>query len=122
MSKFLEDPTLKVRLLAAGSLMKEEDYQPIVRSIIYESLNHEHKRLRSIAVQLIDDSGENAAGVIDLLRECRDKESEADLLEQVQKILTRWETVGGTTSEQATPTPEVQVEPAIGSVELKTEN
>lgn len=89
MSRLLEDSTQRIRLLAAGSLLKEEDYQPIVRSILFESLNHENQRLRSIALQLIEDSGENAGGVIDLVQERREKETEPALLAQIDTILSR---------------------------------
>jgi HEAT repeat protein len=87
LDQLLDDPNLRVRLIAAGRVLAADPADARAAAAVAEALAAPAPRLRSAALALIETLDDSGAKFLPALRERAATESDAALREQLQRLL-----------------------------------
>jgi HEAT repeat protein len=89
MEHLVGDPNLRVRLIAAGSLLAADPGNGRAVAVVVEALADPALRLRKAALELVESLGENGKAFADAARQRKDLEEDAESGQILARLLDR---------------------------------
>ncbi len=96
MEHLVADPNLRVRLIAAGSLLAADPSNARAGAVVVEALADPALRLRKAALELVESLGENGRVFADAVRQRKDLEEDAETGQILARLVERLSAPAGT--------------------------
>jgi hypothetical protein len=90
----VEDTNVRVRLIAAGSLLPADPGNAQAGAVLAEALHDPAPRVRSAALELVEDLGTGGAAYLEALKKCHELEGTAESRDVVARLIKRLERPG----------------------------
>jgi HEAT repeat associated with sister chromatid cohesion len=119
MQHLVEDANVRVRLIAASSLLAADPGNAKAGAVLAEALRDPAPRVRNAALELVGDLGTGGAAYLEVLKKCHELEGEAESRDVVARLIERLEIPGQDGSLPQRPdTPGVHQGPGSLPVEI----